>query len=158
MLKIYLETTMFNFPFVPDKPGYSELKAETKKVFEQIRTGKYEPYTSIYALEELNDTGQIERRENMLRLINEYSIIVLPADDRVEQLAALYIAEGAVPPGYPEDAAHIAMTTFHELDFIVSLNFEHIARAWTLKKVDLVNIREGLKRIGIYRPEEVLKL
>jgi hypothetical protein len=46
MLKIYLETTMFNFPFVPDKPGYSELKADTKKVFEQIRAGKYEPYTS----------------------------------------------------------------------------------------------------------------
>ena len=29
--KIYPETTMFNFPFVPDKPSYAELKADTGK-------------------------------------------------------------------------------------------------------------------------------
>jgi hypothetical protein len=156
--KIYLETTMFNFPFVPDKPGYAELKADTKNVFSLIKESRYEPYTSVYALEELKDTEQAERRKNMLNLIDEYEITVLPADDRAEQLAALYIAEGAVPPGYPEDATHIAMTTLYELDFIVSLNFEHIARAWTLHKVDMVNIREGLKRIGIYRPAEAIKL
>jgi hypothetical protein len=156
--KIYLETTMFNFPFVPDKPGYAGLKADTRKVFALIKEGKYEPYTSVYALEELKDTEQVERRKNMLNLIVEYEITVLPADDRAEQLAALYIAEGAVPPGYPEDAAHIAMTTLYELDFIVSLNFEHIARAWTLQKVDMVNAREGLKRIGIYRPAEAIKV
>jgi hypothetical protein len=156
--KICLETTMFNFPFVPDKPGYAGLKADTKKVFSLIKEGRYEPYTSVYALEELKDREQTERRENMLNLIDEYEITVLPADDRVEQLAALYIAEGAVPPGYPEDAAHIAMTTLYKLDFIVSLNFEHIAREWTLQKVDAVNIREGLKRIGIYKPAEVIKL
>ncbi|MDR2619088.1 MAG: hypothetical protein LBC62_09485 [Treponema sp.] len=40
--KIYLETTMFNFPFVPDKPGYAILKADTKKVFDLIRAGKVE--------------------------------------------------------------------------------------------------------------------
>ncbi|MDR1470213.1 MAG: hypothetical protein LBT00_13090 [Spirochaetaceae bacterium] len=156
--KIYLETTMFNFPFVPDKPGYTELKADTGKVFALIKEGKYEPYTSLYALEELKDTEQMERRENMLNLVDEYGITILPADSRAEQLAALYIAEGAVPPGYPEDATHIATTALYELDFIVSLNFEHIAREWTLRKVDTVNIREGLKRIGIYRPSEVLKL
>jgi hypothetical protein len=156
--KIYLETTMFNFPFVPDRPGYAELKADTGKIFAFIKEGRYEPYTSVYALEELKDTEQTERRKNMLNLIDEYEITVLPADDRAEQLAALYIAEGAVPPGYPEDAAHIAMTTLYKLDFIVSLNFEHIAREWTLQKVDMVNIREGLKRIGIYRPAEVLTL
>jgi hypothetical protein len=156
--KIYLETTMFNFPFVPDKTGYAGLKADTREIFALIKEGKYEPYTSVYALEELKETEQTERRENMLSLVDEYGITVLPADDRVEQLAALYIAEGAVPPGYPEDAAHIAITTLYELDFMVSLNFEHIAREWTLQKVDTVNVREGLKRIGIYRPAEVLKL
>jgi hypothetical protein len=55
--KIYLETTMFNFPFVPDKPGYAELKADTGKIFALIKEGRYEPYTSVYALEELKDTA-----------------------------------------------------------------------------------------------------
>jgi len=155
---VYLETTMFNFPFVPDKPGYAGLREDTKKVFDLIQRGKFEPFTSLYTVEELKDTEQAERRENMLRLIGEYKITVLPADNRAEQLAALYVAEGAVPPGYPEDALHIAMTTLYNIDCIVSLNFEHIAREWTLKKVRLVNEREGLKDIAIYRPGEVLKL
>jgi hypothetical protein len=43
--KIYLETTMFNFYHVPDKPGYAELKADTRKVFDFIRAGKFEPFT-----------------------------------------------------------------------------------------------------------------
>jgi hypothetical protein len=50
------------------------------------------------------------------------------------------------------------MTTLYGLDFIVSLNFGYIVREWTLQRVDTVNIREGLKRIGIYKPVEVLKL
>jgi hypothetical protein len=38
--KAYLETTMFNFLFVPDKPGYSELKAQVDAVFTLIKAGK----------------------------------------------------------------------------------------------------------------------
>ncbi|GHV05337.1 hypothetical protein FACS189485_12150 [Spirochaetia bacterium] len=70
----------------------------------------------------------------------------------------MYIAEKAVPSAYTTDAAHIAITAANGLDFIVSLNFEHIARPWTVEKVRKVNIREGFDGIGIYRPVEVLDL
>jgi hypothetical protein len=53
---------------------------------------------------------------------------------------------------------HIAMTVVHGLNFIVSLNFTHIARPWTIEKVRLVNGREHYKGIGIYRPGEVLEI
>ena len=154
---IYLETTMFNFPFVPDKPGYSELKAQTLKVFELIKAGKFLPYTSLIALQELQDTDTRERRENMLALIREYNITILTPNDDARNLAELYVNEGAVPPGYPMDALHIALTTVNKLEYIVSLNFEHIARAWTVERVSRVNAREGYKSIGIYRSEEALK-
>jgi hypothetical protein len=156
--RIYLETTMFNFPFVPDNPGYATLKADTKKVFDLIRAGKFEPFTSVYVDAELQKTGNEERRENMKSLVAEYKVKMLPASVDADRLAALYVAEGAVPAGYPEDALHIAMTTVHGLDFIVSLNFEHIARPWTVERVRRVNIREDYKAIAIYRPAEVLVL
>jgi hypothetical protein len=56
MARVYLETTMFNFLFVPDKPGYAELKAQVKGVFALIKAGKLDPYTSIYAINELDNT------------------------------------------------------------------------------------------------------
>jgi hypothetical protein len=155
--RIYLETTMFNFPFVPDKPGYSKLKFQTLKIFELIKIGRFLPYTSLIALQELRDTDARERRDNMLALIREYSVPILTPNESARKLSELYVNEGAVPPGYPLDALHIALTTVNELDFIVSLNFEHIARTWTIERVSRVNVREGYKSIGIYRPVEALK-
>jgi hypothetical protein len=58
----------------------------------------------------------------------------------------------------PEYSIKIAMTVVNGLDFIVSLNFTHIARPWTIERVRRVNFREGYKPIGIYKPSEVLEL
>ena len=156
--KIYLETTMFNFPFAPDLPGYKKHKEDTLEILARIKAGEYKPYTSVYAAAEINGTNAEDKREQMRSLIDEYQVEVLPLNAEAERLADLYVAEGAVPAGFPTDALHIAMTTVHRLDFIVSLNFEHIAREWTIKKVEAVNAREGYKIIGIYRPMEVLAL
>jgi hypothetical protein len=40
---IYLETTIFNFPFADDAPQY---RALTLRLFEEIKTGKFKPFTS----------------------------------------------------------------------------------------------------------------
>jgi hypothetical protein len=50
------------------------------------------------------------------------------------------------------------MATVYGLDFIVSLNFQHIVREWTIKKVAEINAGEGFYPIGIYKPAEVLSL
>jgi hypothetical protein len=156
--KIYLETTMFNFYYAPDVPGYRVLKGQVRQVFDLIKAGQFEPYTSAYTTDELEAETNIERREQMKGLITNYGIRFLGQSDEAERLAALYIQEEAVPAAYPTDAAHIAITAVNGLDFIVSLNFGHIARPWTIERVRRVNVREGYKGIGIYRPAEVLEL
>jgi hypothetical protein len=156
--KIYLETTMFNFYYAPDAPGYRVLKGHVRQVFDLIKAGQFEPYTSAYTTDELEAETNIERREQMKGLITDYGIRFLGQSDEAERLTALYIQEEAVPAAYPTDAAHIAITAVNGLDFIVSLNFGHIARPWTIERVRRVNVREGYKGIGIYRPAEVLEL
>ena len=49
-------------------------------------------------------------------------------------------------------------TTMYGLDFIVSLNFTHIVRPWTIERVRIVNIREKYRAVGIYKPMEVLEI
>ena len=47
--KIYLETTMFSFYYEKRTvPPYLELKAEVHRIFELIKAGEYEPYTSLF--------------------------------------------------------------------------------------------------------------
>jgi hypothetical protein len=155
--KIYLETTMFSF-YYEKREGYQELKVQTRQVFDMIKAGKYEPYTSIYTTDEIDGDDDPKKRENMLRLITDYGVKNLAVTPEVERLAALYIQEKAVPVASEVDASHIAITAINGLDFIVSLNFGHIVRPWTIERVRVVNAREGLKGIGIYKPVEVLEL
>ena len=56
--KIYLETTIFNFPFVDDAPLY---RADTLKLFAEIKAGKFKPFTSKVAIMELEKTKNVER-------------------------------------------------------------------------------------------------
>ncbi|MDR3170898.1 MAG: hypothetical protein LBU17_04625 [Treponema sp.] len=44
VLKIYLETTIFNFPFVDDSPQY---KKDAQDFLAEIKTGKREGYKKI---------------------------------------------------------------------------------------------------------------
>jgi hypothetical protein len=157
--KIYLETTMFSFYHEKrTAPPYLELKAEVCRIFELISAGEYEPYTSLYAMREIDNEKNQKKRENMAALISEYAITVLDETDDADRLAALYVQEKAISPAWRTDAAHIAIATISGLDFIVSLNFTHIARPWTIERVRRVNRREGYQGIGIYKPAEVLEI
>jgi predicted nucleic acid-binding protein len=144
---------MFNFPFADDAPQY---KADTLKLFVEIKAGKFEPYTSEYVIRELEATTDEDKRFRMKKLIEDYDVIFLRQSDEAERLAAVYIAEKAVKPSYPTDAVHIAVATVYGLDFIVSLNFQHILRRKTIELTELINYRMGYKKIGIYSPGEVI--
>ena len=151
--KIYIETTVFNFYFSDDSP---DKRKDTLKLFEEIKSGKYEPYTSNFVLLEL-DKDTEPKRTQMLKLIENYNITVLPVRGEEQQLASIYIAEGIIPQKYETDASHIASTTVNDLDFIVSYNFKHIVKRKTVTMTESVNLREGYKRIGIFSPTEVIE-
>ena len=151
--RIYLETTIFNFPFANDAP---QLKADTLKLFEEIKEGKYEPYTSTYTIDELENTIEMDKLEKMKGLIAEYNIKIIHGNWEAERLASLYLAEGAINKNYITDAYHIAITTVSQLDFIVSVNFQHIVKQKTIRETTRINKREGYKKIGIYEPSEVI--
>jgi len=149
---IYLETTIFNFPFADDAPQY---QADTLRLFAEIKAGKFRPFTSEYVTREL-EAATDPRREDRLRLIEEYKVEVIPASDEAERLATLYIKEGVIPEKHPTDALHVAAATVAGLDYIVSLNFRHIVKHKTIFESEVINTREGFKRVFIHTPAEVI--
>ena len=149
---IYLETTIFNFPFADDAPQY---RADTLRLFAEINAGKFRPFASEYVIREL-EAATDSLRDDRLRLVTEYGIEIIPASDEVKALARAYIEAGIIPQNYSTDGFHIAAAAIKGLDFIVSLNFRHIVRRKTVEGVELINFREGYKKIGIYSPAEVI--
>lgn len=153
ILKIYLETTVFNFKFADDSP---DKKQDTVKLFDEIGLGKYIPYTSDYVLQELLKAEE-PKKTQMVNLIKQYKVRFLETDKNAENLADKYVAEKIIPLKYRTDGIHIAMATINDLDIIVSYNFQHIVKLKTIMGTESINLREGYKRIGIYSPTEVIE-
>jgi hypothetical protein len=152
-LKIYLETTVFNFVFADDAP---DKKRDTIKLFNEIKQEKYIPYTSEYVLQELQKT-EGNKKKQMIDLIEQYKMIFLEADENAVILANKYVEEKIIPIKYRIDGLHIAIAIINDLDIIVSYNFQHIVKMKTIIGTESINLREGYKRIGIYSPTEVIE-
>ncbi|MDR1733765.1 MAG: hypothetical protein LBR73_02675 [Oscillospiraceae bacterium] len=150
---VYLETSIFNFVFADDAP---DKKQDTIQLFDEIKVGKYVPFTSVYVLRELN-RAEDDKREKMASLIDDYGVVLLDASEDAEHLADAYIARGIIPAKYGADALHIAAASAADLDFIVSWNFKHIVKRKTVTLTEAVNAEEGYKKIGIYSPTEVIE-
>ena len=148
--RVYLETTMFNYYFDTDRDAH----ADTVKLFKEIQAGKYEGYTSTYVTYELGNADE-PKRSNMLALIEEYGITILPDNKEAESLAEIYVKEGIIPIKHRYDSLHIAIATINDLDYIFSLNFKHINKLKTKTMTSNINIREGYKPIIIASPMEV---
>ena len=151
--KIYLETSVFNFCFADDAP---DKKQDTLKLFAEIEAGLYVPYTSAYVMQELIRADE-PKQSQMVALIEKYDMRFLEQSDAIRTLAGLYVAEGIIPAKHLTDALHIAAATVNDLDVVVSYNFKHIVKRKTVTMTEVVNLREGYKRIGIFSPTEVIE-
>jgi len=98
-----------------------------------------------------------EKRVKMLRLMEEYGVKLIGTSDEAVALSKIYAAEGVIPSKYITDALHIAIATIMDMDFIVSLNFKHIVKRKTMLMTEVINVREGYKKIGIFAPAEVIE-
>ena len=151
-MKIYLETTMFNYYIDVEHDGH----ADTVRLFEAIGRNEYEGYTSEYVTLELRKAEE-PKRSIMLSLIDKYGIILLDFEEEALRLANLYVDNKIIPQRFLLDGAHIGIATYHNLNYILSFNYQHINKLKTKEMTALVNLREGYKGIIICTPMEIME-
>ena len=150
-LRVYLETTMFNYYFDNARDGH----LETVRLFESIGAGILDGFTSRYVTYELLMSPE-PKQSDMLALIEKFKIKMLEIDEESDYLSNVYIRERIIPAKYSLDCAHIASASVNNLDCVLSFNFQHINRLKTKEMTALVNLREGYKSIIICTPMEVI--
>ena len=149
-LKVYLETTLFNYYFDEDRDAHTD----TVVLFKEIANGKYEAYTSLYVIDELEDAPS-EKRDKMISLIERYGITVLSLSQEAEQLADIYVEQGVIPLKYRTDGVHIAVAAVNDLDLIISMNFQHIVKRKTKFRTESINLINSYRPVEICTPMEV---
>jgi predicted nucleic acid-binding protein len=152
--KLYIDTSVLNFALTNEESLVVYKKA-TLDLLEEIQRGKYEIYISDLVLVEINRAPR-PKAELLKGLLNKFDIRLLSLTEEIEGLADKYIAEGLIPRKYRDDALHIAIASFNNLDAVVSWNFQHMVKLKTKQGVIAVNSLLGYKSIEIVSPQEVV--
>lgn len=157
-LKIYLETTLFNYYFLDDPSRQMDIEA-TKKLFDELKTRKfYQGFVSPETIRELKNNPNPEPRDKMLNFIQTGGFTFLDPEkfENFEELAKRYVKAGAIPEKKLPDARHIAIATLSNMDILASWNQRHIVRYKTQSIIQAINAEHDLIPLLINTPSEII--
>lgn len=143
--RLYLDTSVPSAYYDSSKPVRQLV---TQKWFEN-KASSYDLYTSITAIEEIDEMGNLLRRQNIRDLILDFDVRVLELSEESAKLAEEYLNNGAVPRSEPEDAYHVAIASVNQLDALASWNFRHIVSMNPIRKIHEINLKHGYRIIEI---------
>ena len=146
---IYLDTSV---PSAYYDKRVKERQEATIKFWKDVLPD-YMVYISEITLNELNDTNNKTLRNKLIKLVKDFE--VLKNNEKIDKLSRAYIEKKIFPEKYIDDALHTAITSFFEISFLVSWNFEHLVKVKTRRLVNSVNILEGFREIEIVSPQEL---
>lgn len=150
-LKLYLDTSIWNFALEIDRSGSSL----TREFLELLQLREYKIITSDIVRAEIRAASE-QRRNQLQNLITSFPVETIIGTEESRHLANLYIKEGLIPNREYNDALHIAIATTNRCNFIASWNFKHMVRARVIMGVHHINHRESYGLIEIVSPEHFL--
>ena len=124
--------------------------------FEEIGKGQFLAYVSEIAFAEIHCAGE-EKRNELIKVVRQINPEELPMTEEAVVLATHYIEPKIIPANHRNDALHIAIATVHNLDVIVSWNFEHMVKLKTRREVPAINALMRYKSIEICSPLEMIE-
>ena len=145
-LSIYLETSVIGAYLDNGDPFRRDL---TIRWFEHELT-EYQAYTSILVQRELERIDE-PHRTGYLKIIKGLERLELA--EEVAILAEGYISRGIFHRKFIADAIHVALASFHKIDYLVTWNFGHIANVRRQARVRLFNTAAGFFSPAIVTPE-----
>jgi predicted nucleic acid-binding protein len=145
-LSLYLETSVIGAYLDNGDPFRRDL---TIRWFEH-ELSEYQAYSSILVQRELERVDE-PHRTGYLKIIEGMERLELA--EEVAILAEGYISRGIFHRKFIADAVHMALASFHKVDYLVTWNFGHLANVRKQARVRLFNAAAGFFSPVIVTPE-----
>jgi predicted nucleic acid-binding protein len=142
--KIYIETSIVSYLTArPSRDIIAQSHQQITREWWDSRRQEFDVYISLLVRQEAErgDGEAAQRRLAHLTDIPELSI----TDDVLTLTAALLEAK-ALPQKAVDDAVHIAIAAVHNVDFLLTWNFKHIANATKLAEIEQI-IRSMYRKV-----------
>ncbi len=151
---LYRETTIPSYLLAePTRDVISLGRQDITRTWWKRDQTHYAIFISAIVIQEAGrgDCREAEKRSAFLQ-----SFPVLEATPEVQNLIKLYLEKGVVPPGNVEDAAHLAFASIHEMEYLCTWNFKHLANVIALRRLRKLNESKGIFVPQVCTPEELL--
>ncbi|MDI1243080.1 MAG: hypothetical protein PSX80_14290 [bacterium] len=145
-LSLYLETTVIGAYLDNGDPFRRDL---TMRWFER-ELGEYRVCTSTLVRRELERIDE-PHRSSYLRLLTGLENLELA--DEAAILAEGYISRGIFHRKFIADALHVAIASFHKIDYVVTWNFGYLANVRKQARLRMFNTAAGFFSPSIITPE-----
>lgn len=149
---VYLDTTIFSFYFDsrPDSLYRQKITIEWWKTQRKY----YDLYTSYFTVKELNNPVYTNW-EKVSELAQDISI--LRTTNEIKGIIRIYMENDLMPKDDTGDAAHLAIASYHSVDYLLTWNCKHLANANKKEHINLINMRLGLVSPDIITPEQLFR-
>lgn len=114
----------------------------------------FDLYTSQEVLQEAK-LGDLIMARQRLELL--FPLPKLDLTEEVGELAKKLIDFGLVPEKAASDAVHIAVASVHQMNYIVTWNFKHIANPYTRDRMCQLVADAGFRLPVMCTPEELIQ-
>ncbi|HMQ05025.1 MAG TPA: PIN domain-containing protein [Pyrinomonadaceae bacterium] len=145
-LSIYLETSVIGAYLDNGDPFRRDL---TIRWFEH-ELSEYDAFTSILVQRELERIDD-PHRTGYLKINKGFERLELTEEAAI--LAEGYVSRGIFHRKFIADALHMALASFHKIDYLVTWNFGHLANVRKQARVRMFNAAAGFFSPAIVTPE-----
>src|SRR5438309_11442520 len=154
MESVYLETTFVSY--LVARPSRDLLVAAHQQITQDWwanRRGEFACSVSQVVVDEASagDPAEVQKR---LAIIG--GLPTLEVKEDAEALTRAIMGAGILPPHAFPDAAHVAVSAVHTVDYLLTWNCKHLANAQIARKIALVCEKLGWRMPIICTPEELM--
>ncbi|MFQ6120536.1 MAG: type II toxin-antitoxin system VapC family toxin [Methanosarcinales archaeon] len=146
---IYIETTVVSY--YTSKPSRDIIVLAHQEITRQwwpMAIRRYNVFISEVVIEEAS-FGDPEAAKRRLKELKDFPHLEL--NDKVEEMAQVYMERLYIPEKSFRDAAHLAVASVHNIDYLVTWNCTHIAKM-------KINESFGIPTPIICTPEELMEV
>jgi predicted nucleic acid-binding protein len=135
-----------------DAPDTPDKMADTLILWNQIKDGMYDVYTSEIALYELQRNRE-PKKGIIFQQLAEIDYTLITSNDEIRAYAEKLNSEGILSTMHMADCLQIGCAVVYNCDAMLSWNLNHIVRVKTINGVRIINAMLGYKSIDIYSPD-----
>lgn len=151
--RVYVETTIPSFYYeVRTEPEMVARRNWTREWWDNHRAN-FELFTSAAVLDEM-ERGSFPQKEEALTLVA--ALPLLEPEQAIDDIVIAYLQHQLMPADPAGDALHLALTSYHKCDFLLTWNCNHLANANKFVHIRRVNESLGLFVPALVTPLELL--